>query len=117
MRRARKRAPGVRLLLVDNEDCFIHTLSNYARQTGAEVITYRAGFPLELIEKIAAVADFGFAGSGASRRFRGAGFGALRGEAGDSGIWCVPGIARRWWRRLAANWACWDIRCTASRRW
>jgi anthranilate synthase len=43
---------GVRLLLVDNEDCFIHTLANYARQTGAEVVTYRAGFPLELIEKI-----------------------------------------------------------------
>ena len=38
---------GVRLLLVDNEDCFIHTLANYARQTGAEVMTYRAGFPLE----------------------------------------------------------------------
>ena len=47
------RASGVRLLLVDNEDCFIHTLANYARQTGAEVITYRAGFPLELIEKLA----------------------------------------------------------------
>ena len=44
---------GVRLLLVDNEDCFIHTLANYARQTGAEVMTYRAGFPLELIEKMA----------------------------------------------------------------
>ncbi len=44
---------GVRLLLVDNEDCFIHTLANYARQTGAEVLTYRAGFPVELIEKIA----------------------------------------------------------------
>jgi anthranilate synthase len=44
---------GVRLLLVDNEDCFIHTLANYARQTGAEVITYRAGFPLEMIEKLA----------------------------------------------------------------
>src|SRR5579864_1900649 len=27
---------GVRLLLVDNDDCFIHTLANYARQTGAE---------------------------------------------------------------------------------
>jgi anthranilate synthase len=40
---------GVRLLLVDNEDCFIHTLANYARQTGAEVITYRSGFPLEMI--------------------------------------------------------------------
>lgn len=43
---------GVRMLLVDNEDCFIHTLANYARQTGAEVITYRAGFPLHLIEQI-----------------------------------------------------------------
>jgi len=44
---------GVRLLLVDNEDCFIHPLANYARQTGAEVITYRAGFPLEMIAKLA----------------------------------------------------------------
>ncbi len=44
---------GVRLLLVDNDDCFIHTLANYARQTGAEVITYRAGFPLELVKQIA----------------------------------------------------------------
>jgi anthranilate synthase len=44
---------GVRLLLVDNDDCFIHTLANYARQTGAEVVTYRAGFPLEMIERIA----------------------------------------------------------------
>jgi anthranilate synthase len=43
---------GVRLLLVDAEDCFIHTLANYARQTGAEVVTYRAGFPLELIERV-----------------------------------------------------------------
>jgi len=44
---------GVRMLLVDNDDCFIHTLANYARQTGAEVVTYRAGFPPELIGKIA----------------------------------------------------------------
>ena len=44
---------GVRLLLVDNEDCFIHTLANYARQTGAEVMTYRAGFPLAMIEATA----------------------------------------------------------------
>ena len=39
----------MQLLLVDNDDCFIHTLSNYARQTGAEVVTYRAGFRTELI--------------------------------------------------------------------
>ena len=44
---------GVKLLLVDNDDCFIHTLSNYARQTGAEVVTYRAGFPHELIAGVA----------------------------------------------------------------
>src|SRR5450755_3433259 len=44
---------GARLLLVDNDDCFIQTLANYARQTGAEVVTYRAGFPLELIAGIA----------------------------------------------------------------
>src|SRR5215469_8175418 len=30
-------ARRVRMLLVDNDDCFIHTLANYARQTGAEV--------------------------------------------------------------------------------
>jgi anthranilate synthase len=40
------------MLLVDNDDCFIHTLSNYARQTGAQVVTYRSGFPLEMIQKI-----------------------------------------------------------------
>jgi anthranilate synthase len=44
---------GAKLLLVDNDDCFIHTLANYARQTGAEVVTYRAGFPPELIAEIA----------------------------------------------------------------
>jgi anthranilate synthase len=43
---------GVKLLLVDNDDCFIHTLANYARQTGAEVVTYRAGFPAELIAQV-----------------------------------------------------------------
>ena len=44
---------GMRLLLVDNDDCFIHTLANYVRQTGADVVTYRAGFPLEMIRQIA----------------------------------------------------------------
>ena len=44
---------GAKLLLVDNDDCFIHTLANYARQTGASVVTYRAGFPLDLLREIA----------------------------------------------------------------
>ncbi len=43
----------VRMLLIDNDDCFIHTLANYARQAGAEVVTYRAGLPLHLIGEIA----------------------------------------------------------------
>ncbi len=45
-------ARGRRMLLIDHDDCFIHTLANYARQTGAEVVTYRSGFPLELIDQI-----------------------------------------------------------------
>jgi anthranilate synthase len=50
---AARAGKGVRLLLVDNDDCFIHTLANYARQTGADVVTYRTGFPLELLESVA----------------------------------------------------------------
>ena len=43
---------GLKLLLVDNDDCFVLTLANYARQTGAEVVTYRAGIPEAKIEEI-----------------------------------------------------------------
>ena len=35
---------GLRILLVDHQDSFVHTLANYLRQTGAEVITLRTGF-------------------------------------------------------------------------
>ncbi|MBV9405926.1 MAG: chorismate-binding protein, partial [Acidobacteriaceae bacterium] len=46
----RKVGAGVHLLLVDNDDCFIHTLANYARQTGATVSTYRSNVALEMID-------------------------------------------------------------------
>ena len=36
---------GRRVIMVDHEDSFVHTLAGYFRRTGAEVITYRAGFP------------------------------------------------------------------------
>jgi anthranilate synthase len=42
----------MKLLLVDNDDCFIHTLANYARQAGAEVVTYRAGMPFSILEQV-----------------------------------------------------------------
>ena len=38
---------GKRVLFVDHRDSFVHTLADYVLQTGAEVTTYRAGFPLE----------------------------------------------------------------------
>ncbi|WP_299814234.1 anthranilate synthase component I [uncultured Roseibium sp.] len=37
----RKPGQGMKILLVDHEDSFVHTLANYFRQTGAEVVTYR----------------------------------------------------------------------------
>jgi anthranilate synthase len=51
MREPRRVGEGVKLLLVDNDDCFIHTLANYARQTGAEVSTYRSHAAIEAIER------------------------------------------------------------------
>ncbi|MGA8027483.1 MAG: anthranilate synthase component I [Bryobacteraceae bacterium] len=51
-RDTRKVGEGVHLLLVDNDDCFIHTLANYARQTGATVSTYRSNVALEAIESV-----------------------------------------------------------------
>ena len=36
-----------KVLLVDHMDSFVHTLGNYLRQTGADVVTQRSGFPLE----------------------------------------------------------------------
>ena len=43
--------PKPKLLLVDNDDCFIHTLANYARQAGADVVTYRAGMPFAVLDQ------------------------------------------------------------------
>jgi len=38
-----------RVLLIDHMDSFVHTLANYLRQTGAQVVTRRAGFELSEI--------------------------------------------------------------------
>ncbi len=38
---------GRRLIMIDNEDSFVHTLADYFRQTGAAVTTHRWGLPLE----------------------------------------------------------------------
>ncbi|MBL8581169.1 MAG: anthranilate synthase, partial [Rhizobiaceae bacterium] len=43
---------GVKILLVDHEDSFVHTLANYFRQTGAEVSTVRSPVPEELFDSL-----------------------------------------------------------------
>jgi anthranilate synthase len=43
---------GKRILLVDHQDSFVHTLANYLRQTGAEVMTMRAGFHVEALDDL-----------------------------------------------------------------
>jgi anthranilate synthase len=43
---------GVRILLVDHEDSFVHTLANYFRQTGAEVTTIRTPVPQNAFDTI-----------------------------------------------------------------
>jgi anthranilate synthase len=43
---------GKRVLLVDHQDSFVHTLANYLRQTGAEVVTLRSGFPASVFDEI-----------------------------------------------------------------
>jgi anthranilate synthase len=47
-----RRGAGRRILLVDHQDSFVHTLGNYFRQTGAEVTTLRAGFPLARLDAL-----------------------------------------------------------------
>jgi anthranilate synthase len=46
-----KVALGKKVLLVDHEDSFVHTLANYIRQTGATVMTLRHGFPESVFDK------------------------------------------------------------------
>jgi anthranilate synthase len=43
---------GRRVLLIDHQDSFVHTLANYLRQTGADVVTLRSGFPAETFDEV-----------------------------------------------------------------
>jgi anthranilate synthase len=44
---------GLRVLLVDHQDSFVHTLGDYFRQQGATVTTLRYGFPADLLDSYA----------------------------------------------------------------
>jgi anthranilate synthase len=43
----------LRVLLVDHQDSFVHTLADYFRQHDAEVTTLRAGFPASMLDSLA----------------------------------------------------------------
>ncbi|HEX5658562.1 MAG TPA: anthranilate synthase component I, partial [Polyangiales bacterium] len=43
---------GKRILFVDHQDSFVHTLAGYFRRTGAEVTTLRFGFAPEMFDKL-----------------------------------------------------------------
>jgi len=43
---------GRRVLLIDYEDSFVHTLANYIRQTGAEVSTVRGGMSRAALDEL-----------------------------------------------------------------
>jgi anthranilate synthase len=47
------RGRGLKVLLVDHQDSFVHTLGDYFRQRGAEVTTLRFGFSPSLLDSYA----------------------------------------------------------------
>ncbi|MBN2211207.1 MAG: anthranilate synthase component I [Sedimentisphaerales bacterium] len=47
-----KHRKAKKLLFVDNQDSFVHTLANYVRQTGVEVVTLRCGFNPKHLDEI-----------------------------------------------------------------
>ena len=42
---------GMRVLLVDHQDSFVHTLAGYFREQGADVVTLRAGFAASALDE------------------------------------------------------------------
>lgn len=42
---------GLKVLLVDHEDSFVHTLAGYLRAAGAQAVTYRSGFDGALLDR------------------------------------------------------------------
>ena len=106
---------GAVIVMIDNEDSFVHTLADYFRQRGAEVRTYRAGVPLARIVGRAAGNGRPLAGSGPSREVRDPRAGARAGRGRDRPVRRLSWATGDPSRRLAAGSRYWTRRATARR--
>ena len=105
---------GLRVLLVDHQDSFVHTLAGYFREHGAEVLTLRAGLPAAAIDDYApdlVVLSPGPAGRPTSAVPRCSAWWP------SAGCRCsvYASACRPWSSRPAGSWACWPSPRTASR--
>ena len=48
----RRTGAGRRIVLVDHQDSFVHTLADYLRQTGADVVTMRSGLSADAFDDL-----------------------------------------------------------------
>ena len=95
---------GVKILLVDHEDSFVHTLANYFRQTGADVSTVRAPVPDELFDTLQARSRRAVARPRPAEGFRHRGHHQEGAVARPADLRRLPrpaGAGRSLWRRAA----------------
>ena len=105
-----------RVLLVDHQDSFVHTLGDYFRQQGAEVTTLRFGFAPALLDSYApdlVVMSPGPAGppTSAARRC------SMSSTRGACRCSACAWACRPWWSTPAGPWPCCPSPRTASRAW
>ena len=114
-RGAAKVGEGVRILLVDHEDSFVHTLANYFRQTGADVTTVRTPVPEAVFDSVdpdLVVLSPGQAPPRTSTARRQSGLPA----SADCRSSACASACRRSRRPSAATCGPWRCPCMASRR-
>ena len=108
---------GRRVMMVDHEDSFVHTLAGYFRRTGAEVITYRAGFPRRLIAEERPDLVLLSPGPGRPEDFGvGETIGAARSRPASRCSVSASGCKASWSTTAGVSRCC-RPRCTARRRW
>ena len=114
-RDAAKVGEGVKILLIDHEDSFVHTLANYFRQTGAQVTTLRTPVADRVFDEMKPDLGCAFSGPWNARRFQ------LRPVQSNR---CASAIflylvcvweCRQLPKAMAVSCNSWKLRCTENR--